>query len=139
MSKRLSAFALGHEFDDFLFATIGAERIGLQTTVASMLGRRNLDPWAAAADFAGRPVEAATLKLASMILGAPGGTLESGEADATAARLIRLLPRKAVAANQRIAALPAVNSLTHSNARLWALSIAVIVTLILCAQFFMAN
>jgi hypothetical protein len=139
MSKRSSAAALGHEFDDFLFATIGAEHVGVQTTVVSMLGRMNLDPWQAAADFAGRPVKAATLKLAAMILGAPGGSLESGEADATAARLIMLLPRKTVAPHHWSAALPAAGSLPLSKARLWAVGVAVIVTFVLCAQFFMAN
>jgi hypothetical protein len=138
MSPRSPAQAIGHEFDAFLFATIGTDRMGLQTTVISMLGRRNLDPWQAAADFAGRPAEAAAQKLASMISEAPDGSVEPTDAQATAVRLISLLPRRKIAAPQWTAALPRVAVTTSSRTRSRIILAVVLVFLILGAQFLLA-
>jgi len=139
MVNRSSVAPLGHEFDDFLFATIGTGGIGLQTTVVSMLGRMDLDPWQAAADFAGRPAKAAAQKLASMIRAMPGEVLEPGEADASAARLIVLLPDKTADPLRRPAVPPRVAAVTDSRIRLRTLLITLFCILILCAQLLIAN
>jgi hypothetical protein len=46
MTRSSSAFRLGSEFDDFLFAPIGGQdRDGLMVSVLSALARVNFDPW----------------------------------------------------------------------------------------------
>ena len=107
------------KFDKFLFASIGTDGGGLQTTVISMFGRMDLDPWQAAADFAGRPVKAAEQKLAAMILALGGEALEPAEADATAVRLVALLPQGTVSPVRWDAVLPARSSLGDLRIGRW--------------------
>src|SRR5271156_2665800 len=81
---------LGPEFNDFLFAPIGADRNGGYLSVVSALARLDLDPWAEAAKLAKLPVEIATQKLSSLLQEVPLARQDPGQ---IAARLVALLPR----------------------------------------------
>lgn len=85
---------LGSEYDNFLYAEIGAEPNGTLLSVLSVLARLNLDPWREAASLAQSPGEAAVQRLASLIAAIPDGPSVPAEPKTTAARLIALLPRR---------------------------------------------
>ncbi len=70
MQARSAGF-LGPEFNEFLFAPIGADRNGAYLSVVSALARLDLDPWAEAAKLAKLPIEIATQKLSSLIAALP--------------------------------------------------------------------
>jgi hypothetical protein len=82
------------EFDDFLYASIGEDTDGTQTSVLSALARQDVDPWTEAANLAALPIETATQRLASFI--APLTDVPSAHRDprGLAARLIALLPHR---------------------------------------------
>ncbi len=90
-----AATRLAPQFDDFLFAPIGEEKNGMLLSVLSALARLNLDPWQEAAKLAALPVEAATERLTSLIAALPDAPSERLSPGTIAARLIRLLPRRA--------------------------------------------
>jgi hypothetical protein len=83
---------LGPEFDDFLFATIGADHNGGYLSVVSALARMDLDPWAEAAKLAKLPVEIATQKLSALISALQEIPSARQEPRKIAARLVALLP-----------------------------------------------
>jgi hypothetical protein len=83
---------LGPEFDDFLFATIGADQNGGYLSVVSALARMDLDPWAEAAKLTKLPVEIATQKLAAIIAALQEIPAARQEPRKIAARLVALLP-----------------------------------------------
>ncbi len=80
-------------YDAFLFAPVREEADGMRLSVLSALVRMNVDPWVEAARLAAMPKEEAertlvsTFDLVSTSIGKPP------EADAIAARLVRLLHR----------------------------------------------
>ena len=81
------------EFNDFLYAQIGADKNEMPLSVLSALARLDIDPWAEAADLAELPKDAATHRLASIIARLPGGRRPQAELSASVDRLIDLLPR----------------------------------------------
>jgi hypothetical protein len=81
------------EFDDFLYAAIGADRNEMPLTVLSALSRLSVDPWEEAAELSELPKETAAQRLASLIARLPGGRWAQ-DAKAIADRLIELLPRR---------------------------------------------
>jgi hypothetical protein len=81
------------EYNDFLYATIGAEANGTSLSVLSAMARMNLDPWREAASLAELPGKAAANRLASLIAALPGRPSAPDESGMTAARLIKLLPQ----------------------------------------------
>jgi hypothetical protein len=93
MTNSASALRLGPEFDDFLFAAVGAEKNGMLLSVLSALARLDIDPWQEAAKLAGLPQEAATHRLASLIGELPDEPSPHPDPATVAARLIALLPR----------------------------------------------
>jgi len=95
MTRSPSIFGLGSEFDDFLFAPIGADRNDMPLSVLSALARLDMDPWLEAAELARLPRETATQRLASSIAAQPNGPSVHLEPGTIAARLIALLPRQA--------------------------------------------
>jgi hypothetical protein len=81
---------IGPEFDEFLYAPIGAGRTGL--SVLSALARLNVDPWQEATSLALMPREAAVVRLTALIDALPNeGTI--GIPTTMAADLVALLPR----------------------------------------------
>jgi hypothetical protein len=87
-----SASQLGPEFENFLFAPIGADRNGMLLSVLSALARLDIDPWQEAAQLASLPEETATRRLSSLIAALPDGPSTHPDPETNAARLIALLP-----------------------------------------------
>ena len=86
-------FSLGHsEFNEFLFASVGEEKSGLQLTVLSALARLGLDPWGEAARLSELPKEAATRALATAIASLPEGDWTASDTRSIAIRLVNYLP-----------------------------------------------
>lgn len=79
------------EFNDFLYASIGADRNDMPLSVLSALSRLNLDPWQEAAELRDLPKDAATKRLAGLIAQLPRGPAKEG-LTAISDRLIELLP-----------------------------------------------
>jgi hypothetical protein len=85
---------IGPEYNNFLYATIGAEANGSSLSVLSAMARMNLDPWREAASLAELPGKAAVSRLATLIAALPAGPSAPDEPGVTAARLIKLLPQQ---------------------------------------------
>ena len=81
------------EFDDFLYAPIGADRNEMPLTVLSALSRLDIDPWKEAAELSELPKDTATQRLAALVARLPGGRW-AADAKAIADRLIDLLPHR---------------------------------------------
>ena len=92
MSRAVSISPLGTEFNDFLFASLGADKNGMQLSVVSALARLDVDPWQVAAELAGLPRRGATQKLLSLIELLPPELPLHQHPDTTAASLLALLP-----------------------------------------------
>ena len=82
------------EFNDFLYAPIGAERNEMPLSVLSALARLNVDPWEEAAQLSELPKDTATQRLATLIARLPGGRWAEVDSGAIADRLIELLPHR---------------------------------------------
>ncbi|MEP7063011.1 MAG: hypothetical protein ABI881_11490 [Betaproteobacteria bacterium] len=93
-----TALTFNPEFDGFLMATIGGDsnNSGMQLSVLSALARLDVDPWQEAAELSRLPSETAIRKLTSLIAALPNGPSTRLDAGTIAARLIPLLPRRAV-------------------------------------------
>jgi len=94
MTQSASISILRSEFDDFLFSRIGKDKNDTPLNVLSALARSGIDPWQEAAELARLPRETATQRLASSIAALPDRPSAYLEHEATAARLIALLPPK---------------------------------------------
>ena len=88
-----SIFFFRPEFDDFLYAPIGAHGGEMPLSVLSALARSDLDPWQEAAELSDLPKDIATQRLASLISQLPGGRWTLADSGAIAGRLIEFLPR----------------------------------------------
>ncbi len=84
---------LGSEYDGFLFACIGEDRNGLPLSVASLLGRMNLDPWQEAKQLAAMPAEVAATRFAHSLDTLTDPVLRAVTSHAMVLRLLCLLPR----------------------------------------------
>lgn len=80
------------EFNNFLYAAIGAEANGMGLSVLSAMARMNLDPWREAATLAGLPGRAAIKRFGALIAALPGRPPTQEEPEAIAERLLPLLP-----------------------------------------------
>jgi hypothetical protein len=85
--------ALGSDFDEFLYAPVGESNDAMPLSVLSALARQNVDAWEEAAELAQLPKESAIARLTSMISSATVGSSPTPVPEATAARLVALLPR----------------------------------------------
>jgi hypothetical protein len=94
MTPATSVSVFRSEFDDFLYAAIGADKNDMPLSVLSALARLNLDPWQQAAELRDMSKATATQRLAELIGQLPGEWAKPDLA-ATAHRLIELLPRGA--------------------------------------------
>lgn len=92
MDHRSRFSNLNPSFDDFLFAPVCDEANGMQLSVLSALARSNVDPWEEAIRLAAMPKAIAERTLLSIINLVAGKSWNPPEAQATAARLVGLLP-----------------------------------------------
>jgi hypothetical protein len=84
---------LPSSYDDFLFASVGEEENGMQLSVLSALARRDVDPWDEASRLAAMSKANAASTLISILDPASKKYLNPSDAQAMAARLVRLLPQ----------------------------------------------
>jgi hypothetical protein len=96
MTLRRAYRPLRPEFDNFLFAAVGAERDGIQLSVVSVLTRLGLDPWEEAGRLASLGTGEAIEQLARLIAELPGGCRPLVEARELACGLIERLPKRDV-------------------------------------------
>jgi hypothetical protein len=94
MTLRRAYRPLRPEFDNFLFAAVGAERDGIQLSVVSALTRLGLDPWEEAGRLASLGTGEAIEQLARLIAELPGGCRPLVEARELAGSLIERLPKR---------------------------------------------
>ena len=113
MARAVRVPDIGSEYNAFLYATIGAGSNGTLLSVLSAIARMNLDPWQEAADLAALSAKAASHRLATLIAVVPGGLSETGEPEAIAARLVKLLPSQT---RSILPPLPHHNGLTDMRA-----------------------
>ena len=92
-------YSLGHsEYNAFLFAAVGEEKVGLPLTVLTALTRLGFDPWREAARLSDLPRETAARAFAVTIAMLPEGDWKASELEAIAARLVNWLPERSAAA-----------------------------------------
>jgi hypothetical protein len=92
-------YSLGHsEYNAFLFAAVGEEKVGLSLTVLTALTRLGFDPWREAARLSDLPRETAARAFAVTIAMLPEGDWKASESEAIAARLVNWLPERSAAA-----------------------------------------
>ena len=125
MTAAASVFFFRPEFDDFLYAPIGADKSEMPLSVLSALSRLDIDPWEEAAELSELPTETATQRLASLIARLPGGRWAQTDARAIAVRLIELLPRQNNSKGE-------VSERAHHHRRMTGFTFKVI---LLCAAF----
>jgi hypothetical protein len=92
MTPGASVLFVESDFDDFLYASIGAERNEMPLSVLSALVRLNVDPWREAAELSELPKHTATQRLTSLIARLPMGRWTHADCGVIADRLILLLP-----------------------------------------------
>ncbi|MFM9848442.1 MAG: hypothetical protein ACKVP3_14925 [Hyphomicrobiaceae bacterium] len=100
MTPATSVSFFRSEFDDFLYAAIGADRNESPLSVLSALARLNLDPWQEAAELSQLPKGIAAARLEKLIARLPRGRWAEADLGAIADRLIALLPSIPSAAAQ---------------------------------------
>jgi len=114
MALRKQFALVNSEFNDFLFAPVGEEGNGMMLSVMSTFARLNIDPWREAALLSELSKEKAVEALAPIIARLPDARWAVADTREIAARLVALLPRRAVAGPARAIA---VKSLAKPNAR----------------------
>jgi hypothetical protein len=92
MTPATSVSFFRSEFDNFLYAAIGADRNESPLSVLSALARLNLDPWQEAAELSKLPKGIAAARLERLIGRLPRGRWDEADLGAIADRLIGLLP-----------------------------------------------
>ncbi|MET0167360.1 MAG: hypothetical protein ABW318_20440 [Vicinamibacterales bacterium] len=115
MTPAVSTFFIDTEFNDFLYAPVGAEENKMTLSVLSALSRLNVDPWLEAAELSELPKDTAARRLASLITRLPGGRWTQADCEAIANRLIELLPhgsRSKVPSAPQALGLPLINHST---------------------------
>ena len=86
-------YSLGHsEYNAFLFAAVGEEKVGLPLTVLTAMTRLGFDPWREAARLSDLPRETAARAFAVTIAMLPEGDWKASESEAIATRLVNWLP-----------------------------------------------
>lgn len=116
MARPCSVSPLRSEFDDFLYASIGEEKNGMQLSVLSALARQDVDPWAEAASLNRLTAESAVPKLAALIAALSDSLSTHVDSRTIAARLIGLLPRSAAPDRSSPETLPGALAVNRSPA-----------------------
>ena len=95
-------YSLGHsEYNAFLFAAVGEEKVGLPLTVLTALTRLGFDPWREAARLSDLPRETAARAFAVTIAMLPEGDWKASDSEAIAARLVNWLPGRSARPSHR--------------------------------------
>jgi hypothetical protein len=102
------------EFDDFLYAPIGADGNDMPLTVLSGLSRLGVDPWKEAAELCELPRHTASQRLASLIARLPSERWAKADAKAIADRLLEFLPHRSLSKVQSTEKAHGLQQLTRS-------------------------
>jgi hypothetical protein len=103
------------EFDDFLYASVSADKGEMPLSVLSALSRLDVDPWQEAAELSELPPDTATKRLASLLARLPGGCWGQADLRAIADRLIELLPRSGSSNGTETEKTRRLHAMTHST------------------------
>jgi hypothetical protein len=103
------------EFNDFLYASVSADKNEMPLSVLSALSRLDVDPWQEAAELSELPPDTATKRLASLLGRLPGGRSPQADLPAIADRLIELLPHPGSSNGTRTEAARNLHAMTHST------------------------
>ena len=85
----------GADFEQFLYAFVGADREGFEVTVLSTLARLGLDPWKEAAELADLSEEAAGARLGVLLAKFRDVPALTAGNEGITRKLIALLPTRA--------------------------------------------
>ncbi len=92
-------YSLGHsEYNAFLFAAVGEEKIGMPLTVMTALTRLGLDPWLEAARLSDLSRDMAVRAVTTIIARLPEGDWKASDLESIATRLVNWLPAKSAVA-----------------------------------------
>lgn len=113
-------YSLGHsEYNPFLFAAVGEEKVGLPLTVLTALSRLGVDPWQEAARLSDLPREAAARAFAVTIARLPEGDWKASDAETIAARLVDWLPARSAPPIPPSAAVRVRGNMNNSRLTAW--------------------
>jgi hypothetical protein len=133
-------YSLGHsEYNAFLFASVGEEKIGMPLTVLTALTRLGVDPWLEAARLADLSKEAALQAFTATIARLPEGDWTASDAGAIAARLLNWLPGKSAPAVPATAVRPSVGDRRKSGFAPWLVWGALAVAILLVTVYLQAD
>jgi hypothetical protein len=138
MTLRPQFSLINSEFNEFLFASVGVEKSGIELTVLSALTRLGVDPWGEAARLSDLPREAAARALAAAIAALPEGEWKVSDSWAIAARLVDRLPGRGSTAPRPPQAESSMNLKKKSAMAAWLIS-AVLLAAVLFAAWNMLN
>ena len=89
-------YSLGHsEYNAFLFAAVGEEKVGLPLTVLTALTRLGFDPWRERGPIVGSAQGNRSSGIRRDDCNAPEGDWKASKSEAIAARLVNCLPGRA--------------------------------------------
>lgn len=135
MVRAAAVSGLGSEYDNFLFADIGADKNGTLLSVLSALARLDLDPWQEAARLNQLTGAAAVERLSSLITAASDGP--PSEPSMIATRLVALLPRRTPMGIPSHKALLALGPTTRIKAAIYA--VFLLIALVLAVEWFISS
>ncbi len=135
MARSAAVSRLGSEYDNFLFADIGADKNGTLLSVLSALARLDLDPWQEAARLNQLPGAAAIERLTSLIAAIPDRP--SSEPSMIATRLIALLPHRTPIGIPSRKALLALRPMAGMQTAIYAMFF--LIALVLAGEWFVSS
>ncbi len=100
MTHSPSTTSLGVAYNAFLFAHIGNDTAATPLSTLSALARLDIDPWREASELTGLPRDSAVRRLADLLARLPGRPEGLTDIEATARRLVALLPGKIAVADR---------------------------------------
>jgi hypothetical protein len=132
---------LRSDFDGFLFASIGDDNgnSDMPLSVLSALARQNFDPWEEAARLACVPTENAIHSLTALIAALPNGRSPRLDPGVIAARLIALLPHRAVPVERARMPQPSVGTAAHVWPTKYIIGYLLFMLFLLGTQWIVAN
>ncbi|MGO8917922.1 MAG: hypothetical protein ACLQJR_18630 [Stellaceae bacterium] len=137
MALRPQYSLIHSEFNDFLFASVGEEKNGIELTVLSALTRLGVDPWGEAARLADLPREAAARALAAALSALPEGDWKVSDTWAIAARLVDRLPGRSAPATRSPRAESNKNEGRRAGPAVWVICVVLVAT-VLFATWYLA-
>ena len=130
-------YSLGHsQYNDFLFAAVGEEKVGLPLTVLTALARLGVDPWQEAARLSNLPRETAAKAFALTIAKLPEGDWKASDSDAIAARLVNWLPGRSASPIPSTAAERLRDQMKNTRPATWLIGGALFVA-VLCLTMYL--